>query len=106
MTRTLMTPALVVLALTVTLVGCGKSFSPAGPTSPLPISSGEFTLTGTVVGEIDGALVPLEGVTVTASNLGVQGSTVTDRDGDFAFAGLTAGQWTIALIKDGYADRS
>ena len=87
------------LVATVTIVGCGKSSSPVAPTASLA-PDGSYVVSGTVVAE--GGAFPLAGVDVIATSGQYSRSAHTDDNGGFVLDRLTAGDWTISVVKRGY----
>lgn len=73
------------LCLALTAAGCGGSSAVSGP-EPAPMASGNAVLQGTVAGAGDGLHVAVVGSTATAT---------VDEEGQFALAGLPAGNATL-----------
>ena len=90
---------LVVLAATLSIVGCGKSSTLVSPTTTIA-PDGNYVVSGTVVAE-DGAL-PLAGADVIATSGQYSRTSHTDDTGGFVLDRLTAGDWTINVVKRGY----
>jgi hypothetical protein len=107
MTQKLTTALLVLLAAAVSTVGCDLVGTPEGPSQVLSgtVNAG-FELRGSVYASTDRGEPMLEGVNLTLFNGVVQVATVTDKDGHYVAAGLTAGTWTLTLSKAGYLDHT
>jgi len=88
------------------LTACGKS--PIGP------STGRFSggsedsvaLNGRVIGSELEEAAGLANALVTATREGSTYTTFTNASGDFEFTGLSAGEWTLSVSRDGYLDKS
>ncbi|HDP88852.1 MAG TPA: hypothetical protein ENN42_02700, partial [Thioalkalivibrio sp.] len=78
-------------------------FTPMMREAGAPYPDTEVSVHGAVVDNATGS--PIPGVTVSVTNGVHAWSTVTDASGDFALAGIDAGEETITLEKTGYQSR-
>ena len=99
---------IIVVASAIGIVACGKGVGPTAPTSAFGDNRGDSVsdLRGEVQEEGPDGAQPAEGVTAMVSNGSLQAVAVTDAQGIFVLKGVPAGQWTVALSKTGYIDRT
>jgi hypothetical protein len=106
--HTMKTYSLIVASAFVALTSvtaCGSQFSPSGPSGiPSGDQTGSQAFSGLVIASENASAVA--DVLVTATRDGISRTTATNIDGEFAFDGLSAGEWTVSISHPYYVGTS